>query len=99
MGNNHSTGFDLNLIICGRPSYNDVSILFGNEKNIISTEIEIKGKKHSIKVNKNLNWKFFIFPDNFNNEAKNNLFFLIENLCDINEKNKTFNLLFKFKRK
>ena len=86
MGNNHSTGFDLNLIICGRPSYNDVSILFGNEKNIISTEIEIKGKKHSIKVNKNLNWKFFIFPDNFNNETKNNLFFLIENLCDINEK-------------
>ena len=106
MGNNHSTGFDLNLIICGRPSYNDVSILFGNEKNIISTEIEIKGKKHSIKMNKNLNWKFFIFPDNFNNETKNNLFFLIENLCDINEKknvlicyltlNESKNLLEKF---
>ena len=106
MGNNHSTGFDLNLIICGRPSYNDVSILFGNEKNIINTEIEIKGKKFSIKMNKNLNWKFFIFPDNFNNEIKNNLFFLIENLCDINEKknvlicylnlNESKNLLEKF---
>ena len=106
MGNNHSTGFDLNLIICGRPSYNDVSILFGNEKNIINTEIEIKGKKFSIKMNKNLNWKFFIFPDNFNNETKNNLFFLIENLCDINEKknvlicyltlNESKNLLEKF---
>ena len=106
MGNNCSTGFDLNLIICGRPSYNDVSVLFGNEKNIISTEIEIKGKKHSIKVNKNLNWKFFIFKDNFNNETKNNLFFLIENLCDINEKknvlicylnlNESKNLLEKF---
>ena len=106
MGNNHSTGFDLNLIICGRPSYNDVSILFGNEKNIINTEIEIKGKKFSIKMNKNLNWKFFIFPDNFNNEIKNNLFFLIENLCDNNEKknvlicyltlNESKNLLEKF---
>ena len=83
----------MNLIIY------DVSILLGNEKNIISTEIEIKGKKHLIKVNKNLNWKFFIFPDNFNNETKNNLFFLIKNLCDINEKIKRFNLLFKFKRK
>ena len=57
-------------------------------------------------MNKNLNWKFFIFPDNFNNETKNNLFFLIENLCDINEKknvlicylnlNESKNLLEKF---
>ena len=86
MGNNCSTGFDLNLIICGRPSYQQVSKLFGNEKNICSTEFEIKGTKHSIKYNKNLNWKYFIFPDNFNNETKNNILFLIENLCDINEK-------------
>ena len=53
MGIKTSTTFDLNIIICGKATYQQVSLLFGEtEKPLDEEYFEIKGKNYKIKHNK-----------------------------------------------
>ena len=48
MGNKNSTGFELNIIIVGKPSYQQVSRLLGNNSLISNDSIKINEKTHKI---------------------------------------------------
>ena len=74
MGIKTSTTFDLNIIICGKPTYQQVSLLFGEGEKPLDEEYhEIKGKNYKIKHNKILDWKYFIMPNGFNDEIINTI--------------------------
>ena len=78
MGNKNSTGFELNIIIVGKPSYQQVSRLLGNNSLISNDSIKINEKTHKIKLNKTLNWKYFIMSDKFNNETLDSIIEIIK---------------------
>ena len=74
MGIKTSTTFDLNIIICGKATYQQVSLLFGEtEKPLDEEYYEIKGKNYKIKHNKILDWKYFIMSNEFNDEIINKI--------------------------
>jgi hypothetical protein len=78
MGNKNSTGFDLNIIIVGKPSYQQVSRLLGNITLISNDSIKIQEKTYKIKLNKTLNWKYFIMSDKFTDETLDSIIDIIK---------------------
>ena len=78
MGNKNSTGFALNIIIVGKPSYQQVSRLLGNISLISNDSIKIQEKTYKIKLNKTLNWKYFIMSDKFTDETLDSIIEIIK---------------------
>ena len=78
MGNKNSTGFDLNIIVVGKPSYQQVSRLLGNITLISNDSIKIQEKTYKIKLNKTLNWKYFIMSDKFTDETLDSIIDIIK---------------------
>ena len=109
MGIKTSTTFDLNIIICGKPTYQQVSLLFGEGEKPLDEEYhEIKGKNYKIKHNKILDWKYFIMPNGFNDEIINTINDIIIDSYDLYQrknliigfltKNETIKLLKSFNK-